>query len=219
MALGKKTIKGAEKGDILIAKQTVSAFQKPNDYSSVQLHFLVGQELGTIEDFVLIDTNSILKAKFIIFKGKYEDGFGNMVDSTFSLPESADSLEFKANPAFEYPDVYKNEYPNANQTKKTVDNSETELDDWGSSVHNTGIKGASVSKQTDTPSSNIIGFTPTVFFSGLGVLLVLILGAYFILKSEPAPSQQYAQQSSQPLSGVENENNKLTIPSMDLIKV
>ena len=216
MALGKKTIKGAEKGDILIAKQTVSAYQKPNDYSSVQLHFLVGQELGTIEDFVLIDTNSILKAKFIIFKSSYDDGFGNMVDSTFSLPESAESLEFKANPAFEYPDIYKNEYPNANQTKKTVDNSETELDDWGSSVHNTGIKGASVSKQTDTPSSNILGFTPTAFFSGLAGLVILIIGAYLILKSEPSSPQQ---QSPQTLSGVESENNKFTIPKMDFIKV
>ena len=139
-----------------------------------------------------------------------------MVDSTFSLPESADSLEFKANPAFEYPDVYKNEYPNANQTKKTVDNSETEIDDWGSSVHNTGIKGASVSKQTDTPTSNILGFTPTVFFSGLAGLVILIIGAYLILKSEPASPPQ---QLSQTLSGVESENNKLTIPSMDLIKV
>jgi hypothetical protein len=216
MALGKKTIKGAEKGDILIAKQTVSAYQKPNDYSSVQLHFLVGQELGTIEDFVLIDTNSILKAKFIIFNGSYDDGFGSMVDSTFSLPESADSLEFKANPAFEYPDVYKNEYPNANQTKNMIDDSATELDDWGSSVKNTGIRGASVSKESDTDSSNILGFTPTVFFSGLAGLFILIIGAYLILKSEPASPPQ---QSTQTLSGVESENNKFTIPKMDFIKV
>ncbi len=216
MAIGKKTIKGAEKGDILIAKRTVSAYEKVNDYSSVQLHFLVGQELGIIEDFVLIDTNSILKEKFIIFRASYDNGFGSMVDSTFSLPESADSLEFKANPNFEYPDVYKNEYPNANQTKKTVDNSETELDDWGSSVHNTGIKGASVSKQTDTPSSAILGFTPTVFFSGLAGLFILIVGAYLILKSEPASPPQ---QSTQTLSGVESENNKFTIPKMDFIKV
>jgi hypothetical protein len=216
MAFGKKTIKGAEKGDILIAKSTVSAYEKPNDYSSVQLHFLAGQELGTIEDFVLIDTHTTLKMKFIIFKNSYDDGFGNMVDSTFSLPENTDLLEFKANSAFEYPDIYKNEYPNANQTKKIVDDSETELNDWGSSVKNTGIRGASVSKQSDTDSSNILGFTPTVFFSGLAGLFILIIGAYLILKSEPAPPPQ---QSTQTLSGVESENNKFTIPKMDFIKV
>lgn len=221
MALGKKTIKGAEKGDILIAKKTVSAYQKPNDYSSVQLHFLVGQELGTIEDFVLIDTNSTSNRKYIIFKNNYDDGLGGMVDSTFSLPENPDSLEFKANPNFEYPDIYKNEYPNANQTKKSVDDSETQLDDWGSSIHNTGIKGASVSKQNDTPSSTILGFTPTIFFSGLAGLVILIVGAYFILKSDTPlkQTQQYVQQLPQTLSGVESENNKLTIPNMDLIKV
>jgi hypothetical protein len=216
MALGKKTIKGAEKGDILIAKRTISAYEKPNDYSSVQLHFLAGQELGTIEDFVLIDTHTTLKMKFIIFKNSYDDGFGNMVGSTFSLPENADSLEFKANPAFEYPDIYKNEYPNANQTKNMIDDSATEIDDWGSSVKNTGIRGASVSKQSDTDSSNILGFTPTVFFSGLAGLFILIIGAYLILKSEPASAPQ---QSTQTLSGVESENNKFTIPKMDFIKV
>lgn len=97
-----------------------------------------------------------------------------------------------------------------------IDDSETQLDDWGSPVHNTGIKGASVSKQSDTDSSNILGFTPTVFFSGFAGLFILIIGAYLILKSEPASTPQ---QSTQTLSGVESENNKFTIPKMDFIKV
>jgi hypothetical protein len=221
MAKGKKTITGAEIGDILIAKKTVSAYSIANDYGSTALHFSQGQNLGTIEDFTLIDKYYISAEKYIQISVETDDGFGGMEKTNFYLPENADSLEYRVNPDFEYPDIYVDKYPNANKPIKGIDESDGFLNDIPS---NTTLPKKKATPQTEPEEKSdlILGLSKTAFFSILGGIFLVILVIVFVSKSDE-PKVVYQQTppptQPQPLSGVGVKKDINKIPKMEFLKV
>jgi hypothetical protein len=220
MAKGKKTITGAEIGDIVIAKKTVSAYSIANDYGSTALHFSQGQNLGMIEDFTLIDKYYISAEKYIQISVETDDGFGGMEKTNFYLPENPDSLEYRANPDFDYPDVYVDKYPNANKPIKGINEEDGFLKDFPKSTTSPDKK--TTPKIDDEEKSDLIlGLTKTAFFSILGGIFLVILVIVFVSKSdEPKVVYQQAPPppQPQPLSGVMAKKNINEIPKMEFFK-
>jgi hypothetical protein len=218
MAKGKKSIQGAEKGDILIAKIDVTAYSDPYDYSSALNYYTAGQKIGIIEDILTSPST-----KYLGFSSKFDGGWGTITTEKFYLPEDDFSLEFKANPDFNYPNAPKEDLSVVKQqVKPLIVNNVVDETDGGK---NTGIRGIPVKTEKDTPdkpSNSILGLTPLVFFSILGGITILVVGLFWMSREDKPMNQEqkYTQSYPQTMMGINQEDGSISmvIPPINLVK-